>query len=97
MNPERQHFLSLRHLPARLSVEEAAYYLGFSPHEIPKLTKAKLLKPLGNPGVSATKLYARSELRDLSENAAWLAKASDAVYSYWQERNAKKERKRRKR
>ena len=96
MNPERQQFLSLRHLPARLSVEEAAWYLGFSPHEIPKLTKAKLLKPLGNPGVSATKLYATNELRDLCNNAAWLSKASDAVYSYWQQRNAKKDKRRRK-
>jgi len=96
MNQERQQFLSLRHLPARLSVEEAAWYLGFSPHEIPKLTKAKLLKPLGNPGISATKLYATSELRGLSENEAWLKKASDAVYSYWQERNAR-DKKRRKR
>ena len=97
MNPERQQFLSLRHLPARLSVEETAWFLGFSAHEIPKLTKAKLLKPLGNPGLSATKLYAKSQLQDLRENEAWLSKASDAVYSYWQQRNAKKDKKRRKR
>jgi hypothetical protein len=87
MNPERQHFLSLRHLPARLSVEEAAWYLGFSPHEIPCLTKAKLLEPLGEPGVSATKLYSLSQLQRLREDAAWLSKASDTMYRFWRLRN----------
>jgi hypothetical protein len=95
MNPERHQFLCLRHLPARLSVEEAAWYLGFSPHEIPCLTKAKLLKPLGQPGVSATKLYSLCQLQHLREDPAWLSKASDAIYKFWQNRNNRMKRPRR--
>ena len=61
---------------------------GFSPHEIPKLTKAKLLKPLGQPGVSATKLYSLSQLQLLKDDAPWLSKASDTMYKFWQNRNS---------
>jgi hypothetical protein len=93
MNPDRHQFLNLRHLPGRLSVEETAWYLGFSPHEIPCLTKAKLLKPLGQPGTSATKLYSLSQLQRLRDDAAWLAKASDTMYKFWQERNRNGKRK----
>ena len=95
MNPDRQQFLNLRHLPGRLSVEEAAWYLGFAPHEIPRLTKAKLLKPLGQPGISATKLYSLSQLQRLRDDAAWLSKASDTMYKFWQERNRPEKKKRR--
>lgn len=97
MNPERQQFLSLRHLPARLSVEETGWFLGFATHEIPKLTKAKLLRPLGQPGASATKVYSMVRLRRLRDNEVWLTKASDAMYSYWQERNQKEKKRRRSR
>jgi hypothetical protein len=95
MNPDRQQFLSLRHLPGRLSVEEAAWYLGFSPHEIPRLTKAKLLKPLGAPGVSATKLYSLTQLQRLRDDAVWLSKASDTMYKFWQTRNCRMKKPRR--
>lgn len=95
MDPEMQQFLSLQHLPARLNVDQAGWLLGFNTHEIPKLTKAKLLQPLGHPGPTATKVYSMVKLRRLRENEVWLNKASDAMYSYWQRRNqqAKKRKK----
>jgi hypothetical protein len=37
MNSQQEQFLNLKTHPARLKVEEAAWYLGFSPHEIPIL------------------------------------------------------------
>jgi hypothetical protein len=50
MNSERQGFLTLSGLPpARLDSREAAWYLGFAPHDIPILVNAGLLKPLGHP------------------------------------------------
>ena len=35
--------------PARRDVNGAAAMLGFMPHDIPILVKARLLKPLGHP------------------------------------------------
>ena len=43
INNERRELLNLRNLPARLEVEEAAWYLGFAPHAIPILIGAGLL------------------------------------------------------
>jgi hypothetical protein len=77
-----------------LSVDETAWFLGFSPHEIPRLTKAKLLRPLGQPGSSATKVYSLVRLRRLRESELWLTKASDTMYKFWQHRNQRGKKKR---
>jgi hypothetical protein len=94
MHQDRREFLSLRHLPGRLNVEEAAWYLGFSTQEIPRLTKKQLLKPLGKPSSQATKVYSLVHLRRLRESEPWLHKASEALFRYWQERNLRKRKKR---
>jgi hypothetical protein len=94
MNPERHQFLNLRHLPGRLNVEEAAWYLGFSPHEIPRLTKARLLKPLGKPSSCATKVYSLTQLRKFRENEPWLDRASEMIFKFWRTRNQQSKRKR---
>jgi hypothetical protein len=91
MNPERLQFLNLRHLPARFRVDETAWYLGFEPHEIPILTKARLLKPLGKPSPTATKFYSMVGLRRLRENESWLHKASETLFKHWQQRNRRHE------
>ena len=44
MNPDLERFLNLRHLPASISAEQAAGYLGISPHEIPILVAKGLIK-----------------------------------------------------
>jgi len=41
-------FLSWKVVPARLDANQAAWFLGFEPHEIPRLVTAGLLKPLGH-------------------------------------------------
>jgi hypothetical protein len=48
VNSERKEFLSVLQLPARVMAEEAAWLLGFAPHDIPVLVMAGLLKPLGD-------------------------------------------------
>ncbi len=53
MKPEREHFLNLADKPARTTMEEAAWLLGFAPHEIPVLMAKGLLKPLGHPARGA--------------------------------------------
>jgi hypothetical protein len=79
MNPERKEFLSMIQVPARVGVDEAAWLLGFSPHDIYVLVSAGLLKPLGNPPASGTKFFATVTLLKLRDDLNWLARASDAI------------------
>ena len=86
MNPERQQFLSLRMLPGRLTLEETAWFLGFHPHDIPILTRAKLLKPLGSPAPNSVKYFSAAEARNLVADRAWLDKATKALASHWKKK-----------
>jgi len=87
MNPERQHFLNLRSKPAKLTSEEAAWYLGFLAHELPMLTAAGLLKPLGQPSENGCKFFSSIDLEKLKHDSLWLAQACDVIIKYWKDRN----------
>jgi hypothetical protein len=84
-------FLSWKIAPARLNGTQTAWYLGFEPHEIPMLVAAGLLKPLGHPARNSTKFFATETLEQLRRDEKWLARASDAIASYWRTRNARKQ------
>jgi hypothetical protein len=88
MNQAKKEFLSLITPPARLGIEETAWYLGFSAHDIPVLVSAGLLKPLGKPASSGSKFFATVELQNLRNDVRWLARASDAIVHYWRDKNA---------
>lgn len=90
MSPERKEFLNLRDKPARLTVEEAAIYLGFSANDIPILVARGLLDPLGNPPPNGVKYFAAAELTELKADRRWLARATDAIHRYWKEKNAQR-------
>jgi hypothetical protein len=90
MNNEKREFLNLKNFPARLEVQEAAWYLGFAPHAIPILIRAGLLKPLGRPAASGVKYFATATLAELRDDTRWLARASDALTRYWQYKNGRK-------
>ena len=49
MSSDQTNLLRLLRLPARLTVEETSWFLGFSMADISTLVAAKLLKPLGHP------------------------------------------------
>ena len=87
---QQSEFLSWKILPARLDASQAAWYLGFEPHEIPMLIAANLLKPLGKPARNCTKYFATETLEQLRRDEKWLARASDAIATYWRQRNARK-------
>lgn len=91
MSTDQTNLLGLQRLPARLTVEETAWYLGFGPKEISILLAAKLLKPLGHPAVNGQKYFASCELERLRNDPEWLAKASDAVVRHWRKRNSASE------
>src|SRR5438552_14982312 len=87
---QQNEFRSWKVLPARLDVCQTAWFLGFKPHDIPVLTAAGLLKPLGHPARNCIKHYATGNLEALRGDEKWLARASDAIRNYWKERNARK-------
>ena len=88
---QQTEFLGWKIVPARLDSTQDAWFLGFEPHEIPRLVTAGLLKPLGHPARNSTKFFATETLEQFRRDEKWLARASDAIASYWRERNARKQ------
>lgn len=88
MKQEKKDFLSLPTPPARLSITETAWFLGFTEHDISVLVSTGLLKPLGHPPASGSKYFATTELQALRADTRWLAKASDVIVNYWKKKNA---------
>ena len=91
MNTAQTEFLSWKLPPARLNATQAAWFLGFEPHEITILIATGCLKPLGHPARNAIKFFATETLEQLRRDEKWLARASDAIWGYWRERNARKQ------
>ena len=88
MNPDRKEFLNLATPPARLTLAETAWYLGFTVNDISVLVSVGLLKQLGRPPPSGSKYFGLTELQTLRADTRWLAKASDATVNYWRKKNA---------
>ena len=87
MNPDRKEYLNLTTKPGKVTAEEAGWHLGFNTHEIPILTGAGMLQPLGNPADNGVKFFLSKELDQLCENRDWYSKACDTVIKYWKDRN----------
>ena len=95
MRDEIRQILTITRLPGRLTPDQAAPLLGFNPHDLPILVRAKLLKPLGNPPQQAVKHFAASEVERCSRDESWLNRATKALYEFWAEQNRKRSAKRR--
>ena len=89
LSPEQEQFLNLVVKPARQTPEQAAWYLGFPPHDIPMLVKRNLLKWLGNPPANGIKHIATVVLDRLRSDERWLARATDATHERWHRKNSK--------
>ncbi len=87
MSEHKAKFLTCRHLPARLTVIEASWYLGFSENDIPVLASRGLLKPVGNPTQNATKYFALKDLKKIHENPRWINRATAALNQFWRLKN----------
>lgn len=90
MQQDKERFLNLKVPPARMTKEEAAWFLGFSDHEIPILLGEGLLKPLGHPPANGSKYFSAATLEGLRRDEKWLGKASDAIVEFWKTRNGRK-------
>lgn len=78
----------LGQLPARLTVEQAAWVLNCQPHDVPILVASKLLKPLGNPPPNGIKFFATADLLELVKDRSWLAKVTNSVNQHRRRKNA---------
>jgi len=75
----------------RIDAAQAAQILGFQEHDIPILVSAGLLKPLGKPTQNARKFFAAVDVMEKAKDPDWLNKATQVLYSYWQKKNARRE------
>lgn len=89
MTPAQLSFLNLRNFPARFSVQETAWYLGYEAAAIPILVARRMLAPLGNPPPNAMKHFHMAELEELRRDKRWFVRAEDALYHHWQSKNAR--------
>ena len=83
MLPDEEKFLNLKQLPARLSVEETAWHLGFATHVIQILMAVGKLTPLGDPAPNAPKWFVAVEMIRLATDRDWLDKATKEISNYW--------------
>lgn len=91
MTDDRHRFLSLvRHPPARVNCEQAAWILNCQPHDVPILVGARLLKPLGNPQPNSVKYFATVDVLELARDRAWLARMTNAISQHWRRKNRRK-------
>ena len=90
MNQDVERFLNLQNPPGRVTKEQAAWKLGFTPDEITILIAKNLLKPLGHPAHNGQKYFLNSTLEDLRRDEKWYSKASDAIVDYWRYKNSRK-------
>lgn len=80
----------LGQLPARLTVEQAAWVLNCQPHDIPALVSSRLLKPLGNPPPNGIKFFATEYLLELVKDRNWLVRVTITINQHWHKQNAAK-------
>ena len=91
MRDDQHRFLTLLgQLPARLTVEQVAWVLNCQPHDVSVLIAARLLKPLGHPPVNGVKCFSTLSLLELAKDPTWLAKVTDAIHSFWRNKNGRK-------
>lgn len=90
MQQDVERFLNLKSPPGRLTREQAAWFLGFTPEEITILIAKGLLKPLGHPAHNGQKHFLTATLEDLRRDEKWYSKASDAIVEYWRHKNSRK-------
>ncbi len=87
MDQDTRSLLSLPRLPARLTAEQSAALLGFTPEGIGMLVAARLLKPLGKERRGVPIILASEEVLRLGADRQWLSRATDIVRDVTREKN----------
>jgi hypothetical protein len=83
-------FLNVRRLQGRLTVRQTAALLNCGEHDIPVLVSHRLLTPLGHPPPNAQKYFSPVEVLQMAGDSEKMGQICDALYKYWQAKNAAK-------
>lgn len=89
LDAERERFLNLPRLPARLSVDQVGHILGFHLHELCVLMETKNLVPLGDPVENGHKYFSSVTIENLAKDPKWLHKVTKTLSRKWQAKNRK--------
>jgi len=73
-----------------MTKEEVAEAMNLPTHIIPPLSRAGLIKPLGNPQKYCVKRYSRDVLARNFADVDWLEKVVAAIHRHWRKKNARK-------
>jgi hypothetical protein len=87
---EQIQFLNLRRLPARLSVQQAAWVIGVRPHSIQILVSYRLLKPIGTPARNEAKFFATAYVLRLAEDYGWQDLSTATLQEHWKVKNQRR-------
>jgi hypothetical protein len=88
MSDDEYRLLTVRRLPARLTVERVAILLACQAHDVQGLVRARLLKPLGNPPANGKKMYRTKDVLELADDPSWLNKMTNAIHKRWRDDNS---------
>lgn len=64
--------------------------IGCLPHDIPILTRAGLVKPLGSPAPNAVKYFSAAELLKKLDDDRWSTKITNTLYRHWRDQKKPK-------
>lgn len=84
---DKQTFLNLSRLPARLTYVEAGWYLGATEQEIAIAVANKVLIPLGSPVQNARKFLALVDVERVAADRSLLNAMTKLVTNHWKKRN----------
>jgi hypothetical protein len=77
-------------LPGRIDTTQVAKLLGIAEHDVPILTSAGMLHPLGSPAPSSPKWFSAIEIIFLAADRAWMDKASKTLSQHWKRKRLRK-------
>ena len=82
--------LNCRRLPGCIGAPEVAALMGLNASDIPVLTKAKMLIPLGSPSPNAPKHFAADDIEKATRNRAFMHKATLTLARNYREKNERR-------
>lgn len=87
MSDDEFRFFSLHRLPGRVTVDEVGWMIKCSAEEVHALTRAGLLKPLGNPPANGKKFYSTKQILNSLDEPNFLSRVTNALYRRWKDKN----------
>jgi hypothetical protein len=89
IDTSRVDLVNCRRLPARLTIEQVGFLLGFQVYELVLLIRMGKLRCLGSPSPNSRKMFSAHYIESLASNFDWLHESTKAVAKAIQNKNRK--------